>query len=93
MGELISIKQFKEDATEIFTIELDAYVEASPETIFGVLTNIEGLKEIMGCEIEGEIKEGSRIKFTWEMEDGSDCSGINGGEVVSVIPNELFSFT
>lgn len=93
MADLISMNQFKEKDKDTFTIELDTYIEASPETIYSVLTDKEGLKDIMGCDIEGEIKVGSPIKFIWQMEEGSDCTGINGGEVISLIPNKLFSFT
>lgn len=92
MGEVVSINKFK-TKKETFTIELDSFVQASPETIFDVLTDIDGLKDIMGCDIEGEIKVGSPIKFIWEMEEGADCSGINGGEVLALERPKLFSFT
>ncbi len=47
MNNIVSINKYKtKDAC--FSIELDSYVEAGPETVYGVLTDLDGLQDIMG---------------------------------------------
>ena len=50
----------------------------------------------MDCEVEAAIKVGGPIKFTWQKyvyANDLECSGINGGKFVDLIPNKLVSFT
>lgn len=95
MNNIVSIKEFLKTEKETFTIEMSTFIKASAETIYSILTNKTSLEEFMGCVIEGDLTPGSQIKFTWAEYDGQDpnCSGINGGEIVNMIPSSLLSFT
>ncbi|MBL4602491.1 MAG: SRPBCC domain-containing protein [Emcibacteraceae bacterium] len=95
MNKVVSIKEFKETDKGTFTIELSRYIEASPETVWEILSNKATLAEFMECEIEGELEVGAPIKFIWREFEGDkeNCSGINGGTIINMIPNTLLSFT
>lgn len=97
MNKVVSIKQFQKPDTGTFTIELSRYIDASPETIWSILSDKDGLASFMECEVEGKLEIGAAIKFIWqeidEDDEEDDCSGINGGTVINMIPNALLSFT
>ncbi len=95
MNNIISIKEFIKTEEGSFTIEMSKFISASAETVYGILSDKAGLEQFMECKIEGELKTGAPIKFIWEQYevDDDDCSGVNGGEIVNMIPNKLLSFT
>lgn len=93
MNQILSIKEFMKTTDGTFTIELSQFIKASAETVYGILSDKAGLSEFMGCEIDGELKTGAAIKFTWQMANDDDCSGVNGGTIVNMIENRLLSFT
>ena len=94
MNKVVSIKEFMKTERNTFTIEMSRYIEASPETIYSILTDHEGLTNFMECELETDFEVDGPIKFTWHEHSGDEnCSGIHGGKIVNMIPNQLFSFT
>ena len=77
-----------------FTLEMSTFIKASAETIYAILSSKEGLEEFMECEVESELKVGAAIKFTWPFDcNGGEGTSISGGEIQSMIPNTLISFT
>ena len=94
MNKVVSIKDFLKTEKNTFTIEMSRYIEATPKTIYSILTSKNGLEKFMECEVECDLVVGGDIKFTWaEHCGGDDCSGINGGKIVEMNPYVLFSFT
>ncbi len=99
MNEVVSIAEFIKNKNDKFDIEISAFIKASAETIYDVLTNKESFAHFMECELEHEIKKGAPIRFSFNV-SYTDENGVThgppcfvAGEVVDMIPNKLFSFT
>lgn len=95
MNKVVSIKEFQKTEKGTFTIEMSRFIDASPTTIWELLSHKSTLAQFMECEIEGDLEIGAAIKFIWHEYEGDKdkCSGINGGHIINMIPNTLLSFT
>ena len=99
MNEFVNVADMIKNENGTLDIEISAFIKASPETIYDVLTNRESFAHFMECELEHEIKPGNPIKFTFNVAY-TDHNGVThgppcyaNGEVVKMVPHELFSFT
>ena len=99
MSDAPTIKDFVKTDHGKFNIEISTFIKASPETVYGILSNNESFEEFMSCKIKEEIKPGGPINFifdvAWTDENGvtHDPPAISTGKIMDMIPNELFSFT
>lgn len=99
MNKLVNIADFIKNDDGTFDIEISAFIKASPETIYDILTTRESFAEFMQCDLENEIEVGAPIKFIFNVAytdsqgvtHGPPCYAI--GEIVNMVPHELFSFT
>lgn len=82
-----------------FNVHVSAFIKASAETIYNIITDKDGFAKFMSCDLKEDIKPGGPINFIFDVaytdENGvtHDPPAISSGKVVSMIPNELFSFT
>ncbi len=99
MNNVVNIADLIKNEDGTFDIEVSAFIKASAETIYEILTNRESFAHFMECELEHEIKVGNPIKFIFNVSytdhngvtHGPPCYAI--GEIVKMIPNKFFSFT
>lgn len=99
MTDVVSIKEFMKTKDGTYNIEVSAFINASAETIYDIITDKEGFGDFMSCELQEEIKPGGPINFIFDVaytdENGvtHDPPSISSGKIVHMIPYELFSFT
>lgn len=99
MNNIISIEDFIKNEDGTFNVEVSAFINASAETIYDILTNRESMAEFMSCDMPFEIEVGAQIDFVFNVAY-TDVHGvtheppaISSGKVVEMVPNKLFSFT
>lgn len=99
MTDAISVSEIFKTKENKFNIEVSAFIKASAETIYEIITDKDGFADFMGCELQEEIRLGGPIIFIFDVAY-TDESGvthappaISSGKVVSMVPHELFSFT
>ena len=74
-------------ASQSDVLELEMRVAASPETVFGFLSNGEGMARWFGSQVELDPQPGGAIRV--QVNEGQ----VARGEIVEIVPNERVVFT